>query len=71
MEIKIKTKKWGNSIGIILPKSVVESRKIRENDEIVIEIRKQPIMSQLFGKFPRTSKRTAQEIKDEARKGWD
>lgn len=71
MEIKIKTKKWGNSIGVILPKSVVESRKIRENDEIVIEIRKQPIMNQLFGKFPRTSKRTAQEIKDEAKKGWD
>ncbi len=71
MEIKTKTRKWGNSLGVILPKLVVESRKIRENDEIVIKIIKQPILSKLFGKFPRTSKKTAQEIKDEARKGWD
>jgi hypothetical protein len=31
----------------------------------------QPIRENLFGKFPRKSKRTAQELKDEARNGWD
>ena len=71
MKIKTLAKKWGNSIGIILPKSVVDLRKIQENDEIIIEIKTQSIRGDLFGKYPRTSKRTAQELKDEARKGWD
>ena len=40
MEIKAIAKKWGSSIGIILPKAVVEENRIRENDEITIEINK-------------------------------
>ena len=71
MEIETIAKKWGSSIGVVLPKSVIDSRKIRENDKIIIEIKTQPLMGRMFGKFPRTSKRTAQELKDEAREGWD
>lgn len=71
MEIKTKAKKWGSSIGIILPKSVIEARKIRENDDIIVEIKKPLITKDLFGRYPRTSGKTAQELKDEARKGWD
>lgn len=71
MEIETIAKKWGSSIGIVLPKSIVDNRKIRENDRIIIEIKTQSIMGNLFGKYPRTSKRTAQEIKDEAREGWN
>jgi len=70
MEIKTIAKKWGNSIGFILPKSVVEANKIREDDEIVIEIKNKPLAGEFFGKFPRKSKKTAQEIKDEMRSGW-
>ena len=71
MEIKTIAKRWGSSIGIVLPKAVVDLRKIQENDEILIEIKTRPLKEQMFGKYPRTSKRTAQEIKDEARRGWD
>ena len=71
MEIKTKAKRWGSSIGIILPKSVIDARKIRENDELIIEVKTQPVMNDLFGKFPRKSKKTAQKLKDEARAGWD
>ena len=71
MEIKTKAKKWGSSIGIILPKSVVETRRIKENDEIIIEVRKPFITKELFGKYPRKSNRSAQELKDEARGGWN
>ncbi len=71
MEIETIAKRWGSSIGVVLPKSVIDARKIRENDKIVIEIKTQPLMEGMFGKYPRTSKRTAQELKDEARKGWD
>ena len=71
MEIKTKAKRWGSSIGIILPKSFVDLKKIRENDELIIEVKTQPVMGDLFGKFSRKSKRTAQELKDEARAGWE
>ena len=70
MEFKTIARKWGSSIGIILPKSVIEENRIRENDEVFIELKRENIMSDLFGKFPRKSKKTAQEIKDEAREGW-
>lgn len=71
MEIKTKAKKWGSSIGFILPKSVVEEKCIKENDEIIIEIKNNLIACEMFGKYPRLSKKSGQELKDEARKGWD
>ena len=70
MEIKTIAKKWGSSIGIILPKSIIEANRIREHDEIVIEIKKKTLAGEMFGKFPRLSKKSGQELKDEARRGW-
>lgn len=71
MQIETIAKKWGSSIGVILPKSVVEANKIRENDKIIIEIKRPVIAKDLFGKYPRKSSKTAQELKDEAREGWN
>ena len=71
MEIKTIAKRWGSSIGIILPKAVIEARKIRENDEVIIEIKKKTLAGEMFGKYPRWSGKSAQEIKDEMRKGWE
>jgi len=71
MEVKTRARKWGSSLAVILPKAVVEARRIHENDSIIIEIKKRPLAGELFGKFPRKSKQTAQEIKDEARRGWE
>ena len=41
-----------------------------EEFKLLKNIKRQPILSDLFGKYPRKSSRTAQELKDEARKGW-
>ena len=71
MEIETIAKRWGSSLGVILPKSVVEARKIREDDRVVIEIINKPIAKQFFGRFKRKFKKSAQELKDEARKGWN
>lgn len=71
MEIKTVAKRWGSSIGVILPKAVVEENRIKENDRIVIEIKKKTLAGEMFGKFPEwKSKKSAQELKDEARIGW-
>ena len=38
MEVEIKTKKWGSSLGIIIPKEVVRRERIQEGQEIKINI---------------------------------
>ncbi|MBI2574271.1 AbrB/MazE/SpoVT family DNA-binding domain-containing protein [Candidatus Woesearchaeota archaeon] len=60
-------KKWGNSIGIVIPKEVVESERIKPNQEIQISVKpiKKPL-AELFGTL-KTGK-TAQQHKDELRK---
>ena len=70
MEVKAIAKRWGSSIGVILPKRVVETKRIRENDELIIDIKKRPLAGELFGKFPRKSGKSAQQLKDEMRAGW-
>ena len=73
MQIKAIARKWGSSIGIIIPKEVVEAKRIKENDEIIIEVNnKRPTAAALFGKFPQwKSKKSAQELKNEMRAGWE
>ena len=71
MEVKTRAKKWGSSLAVILPKMVVQASRIRENDEIVLEVKHPVLCSELFGKFPRRSRRTAQQLKEDARRGWE
>ena len=71
MEVKTIARKWGSSIGVILPKNVVETKRIRENDEVIIFVEKpKPRAGVLFG-FLKDWKKPTQEIKDELRAGWE
>ena len=57
---------------MIIPKEVVEAKKIRENDEIIIEVVKTPLIaSEVFGMLRGKIKKSGQEIKDEMRRGWE
>ncbi len=70
MEVQTKTRKWGNSIAVIIPNHVVEAKGIKEDEDITITFSKsKPKAGALFGKFPHWKKST-QEMKDEMRKGW-
>ena len=71
MEVKTRAKKWGSSLAVILPKMVVEASRIRENDDLVVEVKHPVLAPELFGKFPRRSRRTAQQLKEDARRGWE
>jgi len=67
MTIEVKTKKWGNSIGIIIPSEAVEKLNIKPEEKIVIEInRKENVLAEMFGTMK--SKKTARQMLDEARK---
>ena len=53
MTMSVKTKEWGNSIGIIIPRRAVEELGIAVGEEIIIDIRKkQIVLKELFGAIP-------------------
>jgi len=40
MDVTTKPKKWGNSIGIIIPKEVIDAEQITLNDELIVHVEK-------------------------------
>lgn len=68
MEVEAVAKKWGSSIGFVIPKEVAEKEKIRPNSKVKFEIIKVTDISDTFGKLKR--KISGQEFKDRARAGW-
>ena len=69
VETEVKTRKWGSSIGVVLPKEVVDEIGIKPDEKITIDIKKKPLAKEFFGLL-KDWKRPTQEIKDEARAGW-
>ena len=72
MEITVKPKRWGNSLGITIPKTIVEEEKISLKDELIVDIRRKrdtERIKSLFGRFK--FRESTQEIKDRMKKGWD
>ena len=68
MELEAIAKKWGSSIGFVIPKEVAEKEKIKPNSKVKFEIIKVSDISDTFGKLRR--KISGQEFKDRARAGW-
>lgn len=48
--IATKTRKWGNSLGIIIPKEEVKNMSLKENQTVIVEItKKENPLKELFG----------------------
>ena len=61
--------KWGNSLGIKLPKELVEKQQIKEGDKISLPIViKKADLKDIFGIAK--SEESGQKFKDRVRKGW-
>ena len=63
------TRKWGNSIGIILPKDLVEKQNLKENEMIVVNVVKKIDFSDVFGMIKKR-KMSGQKMKDLSREDW-
>ena len=73
MALEVKTKKWGNSIGIIIPSEAVEKFNIKPEEKIIIEISKKGnILQEMFGtmKSNKTSKQMISESRKELESKW-
>lgn len=71
MEIETKTRKWGSSLGIIIPKELVKVERLREGQEIRIDIlsRKKTTGADIFGKLK--FKKPIQVLLDETDKDFE
>ncbi len=68
METEAIARKWGDSIGFIIPKDVAEREKIKPDSKVKFEIIKVSDISDTFGRLKR--KVSGQEFKNRARSGW-
>ena len=73
MAVEVKTKKWGNSIGIVIPIEAVKRLNIKPDEEIVIEIeKKENVLKEMFGsmKFKKSTKQILKEVREELEGKW-
>lgn len=71
--ITCRTKQWGNSVGIIIPKEVAKEKGIGVDEEVVVDIEKKSkktVLQELFGALSFHGKPTEELIK-ESRKELD
>jgi len=68
IEIKTKLRKWGNSLGIVVPQKALNS-KFKEGDEVSVFLRKEREVDfrDIFGAL-KGWRIDAQKVKDELRK---
>ena len=69
MEIKAMTRKWGNSIGILIPKEAVRKENIKPDQEVTVVISAKPITKgkDIFGtmKFDKPTEKLMREVDKE------
>lgn len=68
--IACKTKQWGNSIGIVIPKNVAKEKGIQAEDDVLVEIEKksekQTVLQELAGTLK--AKKSVEQILKEVRR---
>ena len=68
MITKSKVKRWGNSLGVVLPKTLVEEEELREGEEVEVTVRKVSDVRSLRGKYPF---KDLQQEKNEMKRCWE
>lgn len=60
-------RRWGNSLGVVIPSNVIQKENLKENSEITLKIVKKSPFEELFGsiKFKRPVKEIVEELKKE------
>lgn len=68
-EVECITRRWGNSLGIVIPREVIEQEQIGENEKITLSFNKKRKAEEFFGLCAGWTKST-DDIKKEMKKGW-
>lgn len=65
---RAKVRRWGSSLGIVVPSEVAKELRLKAGDEVVLEI-DQAGIEEAFGSL-RDWVVAPQKLKDELRRGW-
>ena len=71
--ITAKIKKWGNSIGLLIPKEEARKLNLKENQEVVVElIKKENPLKELYGslKFNKSTEQLLKESRKMLESKW-
>lgn len=67
MGTEVKTRAWGNSLGIVIPRDLVNELGITVGEEVILDVQKKgTVLKELFGAVP--LKRKTQNILADVRK---
>lgn len=70
-EVEAKLRKWGRSIGAVIPKNVVKLENLREGDSVkLIVLKKNNVLKETFGTL-KFRKSTDEILNDIDKKGWN
>lgn len=64
-QIKVKLRKWGNSLGVVLPQEILKAQNAKEGDEVFVIVKKErPNLRKLYGayKFKQSTDEIMREI---------
>jgi len=74
MIVETQTKKWGNSVGVIIPNSALKKLNIKPEERIIIDIHKKTnVLKELFGAAKsknKSAKQMINEFRKEAESKW-
>ena len=67
--LRTEVKKWGHSLGIIIPTVIAKKLALNEHEKIEVKLKKTGHIMELFGalKF----KEPTEKIKKELKEGWE
>ena len=75
MTITVVAKKWGNSIGVIIPREVIEREGIKPEQKLEIDVKgKKTVLQELFGALSFHGKSTEQimrEVREDLKSKYD
>ncbi len=66
--IRARVRRWGSSLGIVVPSEVVKELRLKAGDEAIVEIDRAGI-EEAFGSLKDWAV-DPQKLKDELRRGW-
>ncbi len=66
--IRARVRRWGSSLGIVVPSEVVKELQLKAGDEAIVEIDRAGI-EEAFGSLKDWAV-DPQKLKDELRRGW-
>lgn len=69
IETECTARKWGSSLGVIIPREIVEEEQIAENEKVMVTFHKKHLAKEFMGMFFGWKTPTGQ-IKKEMKKGW-